>query len=158
LRDPVVPRYFVAGYQALDAVKSPTLLMRTAGDAAAELPAARRTVQRVDAALPIVSAGSVEQQIAPLTAQDRTTAQLAMVFGGVALTLAAIGLYGVLSYGISRRTSEIAQAGTFKVTVPVKPSWRLHLEGQRVKAKLVVAATSPSGATVQTAVRFWLRG
>jgi ABC-type antimicrobial peptide transport system permease subunit len=55
-----------------------------------------------------VSAGSVEQQIAPLTAQDRTTAQLAMVFGGVALTLAAIGLYGVLSYGISRRTGEIA--------------------------------------------------
>jgi predicted permease len=108
LRDPVVPRYFVAGYQALDAVKSPTLLIRTAGDAAAVLPAARRTVEGVDAALPIVSAGSVEQQIAPLTAQDRTTAQLAMVFGGVALTLAAIGLYGVLSYGISRRTGEIA--------------------------------------------------
>jgi putative ABC transport system permease protein len=43
-----------------------------------------------------------------LTAQDRTTAQLAIVFGGVALTLAAIGLYGVLSYGIARRTGEIA--------------------------------------------------
>jgi ABC-type antimicrobial peptide transport system permease subunit len=43
-----------------------------------------------------------------LTAQDRTTAQLAVVFGCVALTLAAIGLYGVLSYGITRRTAEIA--------------------------------------------------
>ena len=42
--------------------------------------------------------------MAPLTAQDRTTAQLAVVFGCVALTLAAIGLYGVLSYGIARRT------------------------------------------------------
>ena len=46
--------------------------------------------------------------MAPLTAQDRTTAQLAVVFGCVALTLAAIGLYGVLSYGIARRTGEIA--------------------------------------------------
>ena len=44
----------------------------------------------------------------PVTAQDRTTAQLAVVFGGVALLLAAIGLYGVLSHGIARRTAEIA--------------------------------------------------
>jgi ABC-type antimicrobial peptide transport system permease subunit len=46
--------------------------------------------------------------MAPLTAQDRTTARLAVVFGCVALTLAAIGLYGVLSYGIARRRGEIA--------------------------------------------------
>jgi predicted permease len=108
LRDAVVPRYFVAGYQAFDAVKSPTLLIRTAGDAALVMPVARKTVERVDAALPIMSARSLEQQLAPLTAQDRITAQLAVVFGGVALTLAAIGLYGVLSYGVSRRTGEIA--------------------------------------------------
>ena len=43
-----------------------------------------------------------------MTAQDRATAKLAVVFGCVALTLAAIGLYGVLSYGIARRKSEIA--------------------------------------------------
>ena len=59
---------------------------------------------------------------------------------------------------VSRGTSEVAQAGTFKVKVPIKARWRLHLDGQRVKAKLVVAATSPSGATVHTAERFWLRG
>ena len=68
----------------------------------------RKTIQRVDAALPIMSATSIEEQMAPLTAQDRTTAQLAVVFGCVALTLAAIGLYGVLSYGVARRTGEIA--------------------------------------------------
>ena len=62
----------------------------------------------MDSALPIVSAASIEERLAPLTAQDRTIAQLAVAFGSVALTLAAIGLYGVLSYGVSRRSSEIA--------------------------------------------------
>jgi len=70
--------------------------------------AVRKTIQRVDSALPIQSAASIEEQLAPLTAQDRTTAQLAVVFGCVALALAAIGLYGVLSYGVARRTGEIA--------------------------------------------------
>src|SRR5262249_53059793 len=57
--------------------------------------------------LPILSARSLADQMAPLTAQDRITARLAIVFGSVALTLAAIGLYGVLSYGVARRTREI---------------------------------------------------
>jgi macrolide transport system ATP-binding/permease protein len=72
------------------------------------MTAVRRAIQHVDAALPIISAASIEEQIAPLTAQDRSTARLAIVFGCVALALAAIGLYGVLSYGVARRTSEIA--------------------------------------------------
>jgi predicted permease len=108
LQGEVRPRYFVAGQQAPAAEKSPTLLIRTAGDSASLLTTVRKTIERVDAALPITSARSIEEQMAPLTAQDRTTARLAVVFGCVALALAAIGLYGVLSYGISRRTGEIA--------------------------------------------------
>jgi ABC-type antimicrobial peptide transport system permease subunit len=46
--------------------------------------------------------------LAPLTAQDRITTQLVIVFGCAALILAAIGLYGVLSYSIVRRRGEIA--------------------------------------------------
>src|SRR6185295_19958145 len=56
----------------------------------------------------IMSADSIDERMAPLTAQDRTVAQLAVVFGSVALALAAIGLYGVLSAGIARRRGEIA--------------------------------------------------
>jgi ABC-type antimicrobial peptide transport system permease subunit len=83
-------------------------LIRTAIDAAPLTAAVRHTIQRVDTALPIMSARPIEEQMAPLTAQDRTTARLAVVFGCVALTLAAIGLYGVISYDVGRRTGEIA--------------------------------------------------
>jgi hypothetical protein len=107
LRGEVEPRYFVAARQSAWA-NSPTFLIRTATETAPVMAAVRKTIERMDAALPILSAGSIEERIAPLTAQDRTTAQLAVVFGCVALTLAAIGLYGVLSYGIARRTGEIA--------------------------------------------------
>jgi predicted permease len=108
LRGDVVPRYFVAAMQAPASANSPTFLIRTATETAPVLAAVQRTIARVDASLPILSTSSIEQEMVPLTAQDRTTAQLAEVFGCVALTLAAVGLYGVLSYGIARRTGEIA--------------------------------------------------
>jgi len=108
LRGDVEPRYFVAGLQDPSSVKSPTFLIRTESATAPVMAAARNAIQRRDAGLTIVTAGSIEEQLAPLTARDRTTAQLAVVFGSVALTLAAIGLYGVLSYGIARRRREIA--------------------------------------------------
>ena len=108
LRGVIEPRYFVAATQAAAAMRSPTFLIRTATETAPVVASVRKTIAGVDAGLPIMSASSIEQEMVPLTAQDRATALLAVVFGGVALTLAAIGLYGVLSYGIARRTGEIA--------------------------------------------------
>jgi predicted permease len=108
LKREIEPRYYVAAQQPPSGVNSPVFLIRTATETAPVMTAVRKAIQTVDATLPIMSAATIEEQIAPKLAQDRTTAQLAMVFGGVALTLAAIGLYGVLSYGIARRTGEIA--------------------------------------------------
>ncbi|HXB71381.1 MAG TPA: ABC transporter permease [Candidatus Acidoferrales bacterium] len=108
LRGNVEPRYFVPAAQPPSSVSSPTFLIRTATGTAPVMAAVRKAIQRVDAALPIESARSIEERMAPLTAQDRTTAQLAVAFGCAALTLAAIGLYGVLGYGIARRRGEIA--------------------------------------------------
>ena len=107
LRGIVEPRFFVPAEQPPLDASNPTFLIRTTGITPV-MTAVRRSIQQVDAALPIMSARSIEEQIAPLIAQDSTTTQLAVVFGCVALTLTAVGLYGVLSYGTARRTGEIA--------------------------------------------------
>jgi ABC-type antimicrobial peptide transport system permease subunit len=108
LRDDIAPRFFVPAKEPSSAVESPTFLIRTVSDAALVMNAVQKTIQRVDANVPIISAETLEERMAPLTGQDRAVAQLAIAFGSVALLLAAIGLYGVLSHGIARRTGEIA--------------------------------------------------
>ena len=129
-------------------MKLDSLLIRTAADTAPVLAVARKTIERVDSALPIVSARSIEEQIAPLTVQDRTTAQLAVVFGGGALALAAIGLYGVLSYGIARRRPEIAIRMALGATAGRVISMIL-----RETLVLVVAGLAVGGALAYAAVR-----
>ena len=108
LRGEIEPRFFMAAAQSASPMTSPTFLVRTSADVPALVTTVRRTIERVDAALPIMSANSLVEQMAPLTAQDRITARLAGVFGLVALALAAIGVYGVLSYAVARRKGEIA--------------------------------------------------
>ena len=107
LRDAVSPRFFTAAAQDPASALSPTFLIRAASRAPIAAPV-RKTIERLDPSLPIETLGTLDDEMAPLTAQDRSTAELAVVFGGVALALAAIGLYGVLSYGVVRRTGEIA--------------------------------------------------
>jgi putative ABC transport system permease protein len=108
LREELKPEFYIAAAQLQSGLKRANFLIRTNAETAPVLAAVRRAFQRVDAALPIGSAHSLEERLASLTARDHTTAQLGAVFGVLALTLAAIGLYGVMSYSIARRTSEIA--------------------------------------------------
>ena len=108
LREPVKPRYFVPALQRPQPLTSPMFLIRADTELPAIVQAARAAAQRVNPNLPIMSAKSLDERMSPLLARDRMTAQLATVFGMTALALAAIGLYGVLSYGTTRRSGEIA--------------------------------------------------
>jgi predicted permease len=108
LRDEIEPRFFVPAEQRPSSGGNRTFLIRTAGVSTAVMAQVREMAGHVDPELTVTSLHSLEEQMAPLTAQDRATAQLAVVFGIVALSLAAMGLYGLLSYGIARRTGEIA--------------------------------------------------
>ena len=59
---------------------------------------------------------------------------------------------------VGRASREVESAGTVKVKIPVKSRWREALDGERVRARVVVVVTSPTGALASTAEKFWLRG
>jgi predicted permease len=83
------------------------LVIARSGDAATVVRAARAEVARLDPDQPIYDARTIEQWIYRETDGNRVVTGLFALFAVVAVGLAAIGLYGVISYAVSRRTQEI---------------------------------------------------
>jgi predicted permease len=81
--------------------------VRTSGDAAAMISSIRDAVREVDSNLPLFDVKTQRKQAEESLAQERLFATLSGFFGVLALLLACVGLYGVMSYGIARRTNEI---------------------------------------------------
>jgi len=68
---------------------------------------ARQTLATINPNLTVVKFQTFDQQIADRFTEERMIAQLMLLFGGLALLLATLGLYGVTAYTVARRTSEI---------------------------------------------------
>jgi predicted lysophospholipase L1 biosynthesis ABC-type transport system permease subunit len=147
-REAVEPRVFVASDQQPGGGASPTFLVRARSDAPIAA-AVRQAIMEVDANAPLTSIRSARERLGLLTAQDRAIARLAFAFGAVALTLAAIGLYGVLSYGVARRTSEIA----VRIALGARPS-RVIAMIVRETAGVVAVGVLAGGVLASVASRF----
>jgi len=85
----------------------PNLVVRFSGPPSAVVPQVRETIKQVNRNLPIDDVVSLSDQIGRSLVQQKLVARLASFFGLLALLLACVGLYGVMSYGVARRTNEI---------------------------------------------------
>jgi len=91
--------------QMLDGVAN--YYVRTGGNPAAMGPAIRAAVREIDPALPVIDLRTQEQQMERRNSQERLFAQLTTFFGGSAVILACVGLFGLMSYLVLQRTGEM---------------------------------------------------
>lgn len=109
LREPAARRFYTSYFQhqANDPVEAMNFEIRTGTRSAAIVGAVRRSLSAFNPGLPILGIQSADELINDDLRQERLVARLSGFFGVLALALAGIGLYGVMSYLTDRRTMEI---------------------------------------------------
>ncbi len=99
------PQFYLPYAQAV--ITNPFLVVRTSTEPAAMQHAIGAAIHEFDKSAPVYEVSTMEQYISNSVAQPRFQAFLLACFGGIGLILSAIGLYGLLSYIVVQRTSEI---------------------------------------------------
>jgi len=121
--------------------------VRTETDPNSFVPQVRAAVSQLDANLPIFEVRTESRQIEQQIFKERLVARLAGFFGGLALLLACIGLYGLISYEVARRTREIGirsalgAARSDVLRLVLKQGMRLVLIGSAAGIALALAVT-----------------
>ena len=105
VRDPAPPTMYVPYLQSR--AVAAVIEVRTSGPPAAVTGAVREAVRQVDPNLPMVDVSTQLEQVERRFAQEKLFAGTYALFGVLALVVAAIGLFGLMSYSVARRTNEI---------------------------------------------------
>jgi putative ABC transport system permease protein len=142
---PTYDVYFAGGW-------TPYFLVRTASDPLSIAAAVASVVHEFDANLPVTRVMTMDRLISDSVSPRRFSSVLVAIFAGLALLLAAVGIYGVMSYTVSRRTQEI---GVRMALGAQLASVRRMILGETLKLTLIGVALGLVGAF---AVARFLRG
>jgi predicted permease len=126
-REPVPPTLYESALQR-PGYGGHHIVLRTAMPIARLEPAIRRAVWEIDPNLPVPEIRTQSAIMAQTSAKERVFSQILSIFGAFALALASIGLYGVTSYSVGRRTAEIG----VRVAVGARPKQIVWLILRRV--------------------------
>jgi ABC-type antimicrobial peptide transport system permease subunit len=102
--NPIV--YFVPWEQTRDPGAGQILVLRTAGDPAALIAGVRSLVRELDSRMAIARPGTMEEMVKTALAEPLRLRFYLGLFGGLALVLGTVGVYGVVSYSVARRRGE----------------------------------------------------
>ncbi len=123
------------------------IAIRTAGDPAGLTQAVRRELQQLDRTMVIYNLAPMSERVSRQVAQSRFTSWLTGVFSGTALLLAMLGIYGVMSYTVTRRTQEIGvrmalgASANEVLTMVVRQGMTLILAGVVIGLALAIGLT-----------------
>jgi predicted permease len=107
VRKEIEPTVYTPYWQESEGVHQATFAVSSGLEAAALLPSLRDTVRRIDPNLLLLDVRTQDEQIAANLRQERIFASLTSGFGVLALVLACVGIYGIMAYSVTQRTSEI---------------------------------------------------
>ncbi len=107
LREQTPRTYYLSYFQRPHEEQAGTMLMRSFADPASTTTAIQRAVREIDSQAQVVNLRTMNEVVDRSLMQERFVAQLGSFFSLIALLLAAIGLYGLMSYAVNQRTHEI---------------------------------------------------